>query len=75
MAAERIQSLWAEAQSSMSLLQKTQDENSRIDALEKLTCLTRALEKPKDAILKLSYTVSKCYPRCRINDNANALTP
>lgn len=60
----RIQNLWAEAQSSMSALQKTQGETSRIDALEKLTSLARALENPKDAILKLSYTVSKCHPRC-----------
>lgn len=62
----RIQNLWAEAQSSMSALQKTQGETSRIDALEKLTSLARALENPKDAILKLSYTVSECYSRYKM---------
>lgn len=54
---ERIQNLWAEAQSSLGAFEKTQAETSRIDALEKVTSLARALEKPKDAILKLCYTV------------------
>ena len=58
---ERIQSLLTEAQSSLSVFQKTQGETSRADALEKVTKLARALEKPKDALLKLSYTVSICH--------------
>ncbi|RJE21421.1 O-methyltransferase [Aspergillus sclerotialis] len=57
---ERIQHLLTEAQSSLSVFQKTQAETSRADALEKVTSLARALEKPKDAILKLSYTPSVC---------------
>ncbi|KAL2827220.1 S-adenosyl-L-methionine-dependent methyltransferase [Aspergillus cavernicola] len=55
MATDQIQSLWANAQASLEGFQKTQSETSRIEALAKVTKLQRALEQPKDAILKLSY--------------------
>ncbi|KAL4996699.1 S-adenosyl-L-methionine-dependent methyltransferase [Aspergillus recurvatus] len=55
MATDQIQSLWASAQASLEGFQKTQSETSRIEALATVTKLQRALEQPKDAILKLSY--------------------
>ncbi|KAL4919019.1 S-adenosyl-L-methionine-dependent methyltransferase [Aspergillus aurantiobrunneus] len=39
----------------MESLQKTQTEATRIEALVPVTKLQRSLEKPKDALLKLSY--------------------
>lgn len=58
MATDQLQSLWADAQTSFEALQKAQSETARIEALAKVTKLQRALEKPKDAVLKLSYQVS-----------------
>lgn len=58
MNAEPIQEIWTEIQSSMEAFQAAGTEFTRIDALEKATKLARALEKPRDAILKLAYTVS-----------------
>ncbi|KAL4930346.1 S-adenosyl-L-methionine-dependent methyltransferase [Aspergillus undulatus] len=55
MASPQIQNLWANAQESLESFQKTQSESSRTEALASVTKLQRALEKPKDAILKLSY--------------------
>ncbi|KAL4892622.1 S-adenosyl-L-methionine-dependent methyltransferase [Aspergillus ambiguus] len=52
----RIQNLWMEAQASLATFQSTKTEASRIEALEIVTNLARSLEKPRDAILKLTYT-------------------
>ncbi|PWY84759.1 S-adenosyl-L-methionine-dependent methyltransferase [Aspergillus heteromorphus CBS 117.55] len=56
MSPESIQPIWAEVQSSLEAFQSSGTESARIDALEKASKLTRALEKPRDAILKLAYT-------------------
>lgn len=56
---QQIQSLWTSAQNSLEGFQKTKSETSRREALARLTKLQRALEQPKDAILKLSYQVSR----------------
>ncbi|KAL4799609.1 S-adenosyl-L-methionine-dependent methyltransferase [Aspergillus venezuelensis] len=53
MAVDQVQTLWESAQTSLQSFQKTQSESS--EALATLTKLQRALEQPKDAILKLSY--------------------
>lgn len=58
MATQQIQSLWTSAQTSLEGFQETKSETSRREALAQLTKLQRALEQPKDAILKLSYQVS-----------------
>lgn len=55
---ESLQSIWTDVQSSLETFQADGTEYNRIDALEKATQLARALEKPRDAILKLAYTVS-----------------
>ncbi|OJJ55948.1 hypothetical protein ASPSYDRAFT_1158180 [Aspergillus sydowii CBS 593.65] len=55
MTTDQLQSLWADAQTSFEALQKAQSETARIEALAKVTKLQRALEQPKDAVLKLSY--------------------
>lgn len=55
---QQIQSLWANTQTSLAGFQKDQSETCRKDALAQVTKLQRALEQPKDAILKLSYQVS-----------------
>ncbi|KAI9933707.1 hypothetical protein MW887_004778 [Aspergillus wentii] len=51
-----IQTLSAEANSSLSGFQSSASESARIDALEKVLKLARALEKPRDAILKLGFS-------------------
>ncbi|PWY96044.1 S-adenosyl-L-methionine-dependent methyltransferase [Aspergillus sclerotioniger CBS 115572] len=56
MNADSIQEIWTEVQSSLEAFQTTGTESTRIDALEKANKLARALEKPRDAILKLAYT-------------------
>ncbi|KAL4985698.1 S-adenosyl-L-methionine-dependent methyltransferase [Aspergillus falconensis] len=53
--ASSLQSLWVDAEASLEAFQKTQSETSRTHALAQVTKLQRALEKPRDAILKLSY--------------------
>lgn len=55
---QQIQSLWANTQASLAGFQKDQSETCRKEALAQVTQLQRALEQPKDAILKLSYQVS-----------------
>lgn len=55
---DSLQSIWTDVQSSLEAFQADGTEYNRIDALEKATQLARALEKPRDAILKLAYTVS-----------------
>ncbi|PLN76183.1 S-adenosyl-L-methionine-dependent methyltransferase [Aspergillus taichungensis] len=52
---QQIQSLWANTQTSLAGFQKDQSETCRKEALAQITKLQRALEQPKDAILKLSY--------------------
>lgn len=54
---QQIQSLWANTQISLAGFQKDQSETCRKEALAQITKLQRALEQPKDAILKLSYQV------------------
>ncbi|BCR98264.1 uncharacterized protein AKAW2_31583S [Aspergillus luchuensis] len=53
---DSLQSIWTNVQSSLDAFQADGTEYNRIDALEKATQLARALEKPRDAILKLAYT-------------------
>lgn len=55
---DSLQKIWTDVQSSLEAFQADGTEYNRIDALEKATQLARALEKPRDAILKLAYTVS-----------------
>ncbi|KAL4945626.1 hypothetical protein BDV06DRAFT_209360 [Aspergillus oleicola] len=55
MAEGQVQALCASAQAALEGFQKTQSEASRLEALTTVTKLQRALEQPKDAILKLSY--------------------
>lgn len=54
---ESLQNIWTDVQSSLEAFQADGTESNRIDALEEATKLARALEKPRDAILKLAYTV------------------
>ncbi|OGE52135.1 hypothetical protein PENARI_c011G04588 [Penicillium arizonense] len=51
-----LQSLLAEAKTSLEAYQLTQADTFRIEAQEKAAQLARALERPKDAILKLSFS-------------------
>ncbi|KAL4969810.1 S-adenosyl-L-methionine-dependent methyltransferase [Aspergillus stella-maris] len=55
MAVDQVQTLWESAQISLQGFEKTRSESSRAEALAQVTKLQRALECPKDAILKLSY--------------------
>jgi hypothetical protein len=55
---QHLQSLLAEAKTSLEAYQLTQADTFRIEAQEKAAQLARALERPKDAILKLSFSVS-----------------
>lgn len=49
--------LLAKAQESLALFQSTGTETARIDAHEKALQLARSLERPRDAVLKLSFSV------------------
>ncbi|GKZ79986.1 hypothetical protein AnigIFM56816_004195 [Aspergillus niger] len=53
---ESLQGIWTDVHSLLEAFQADGTEYNRIDALEKATQLVRALEKPRDAILKLAYT-------------------
>lgn len=74
---QEIQSLWASTQASLAGFEKDQSEACRKEALAQVTKLQRALEQPKDAILKLSYQVSiniadGCHHRSRILTDTQA---
>lgn len=55
---QHLQNLLAEAKASLDSYELTQSDTSRVEAQEKALQLARALERPKDAILKLSFSVS-----------------
>lgn len=49
--------LLAKTQESLALFQSTGTKTARLDAHEKAIQLARSLERPRDAILKLSFSV------------------
>jgi hypothetical protein len=51
------QRLLAETEASLRAFQSSGSEISRMDAHEKAVQLSRTLERPRDAILKLSFSV------------------
>lgn len=53
-----IQKLLRDVQESLDTYQSDTTETSRVEAQEKALKLARALEKPRDAILKIAYSVS-----------------
>ncbi|KAJ5476700.1 Plant methyltransferase dimerization [Penicillium sp. IBT 31633x] len=53
---QHLQNLLAEAKASLDSYELTQSDTSRVEAQEKALQLARALERPKDAILKLSFS-------------------
>ncbi|KAJ5358794.1 Plant methyltransferase dimerization [Penicillium cataractarum] len=55
---QQLQNLLAETKASLDSFQSDGLEKSRIDAQEKALQLARALERPRDAILKLAYAPS-----------------
>ena len=55
---QHIQNLLEETRRSIDLLQSNGGETARTSALENALKLSRALEHPRTAILKISYTVS-----------------
>lgn len=57
-----INNLLSEAKASIEDFQSNGVEDTRIEAHEKVLRLARALEKPRDAILKLSFSVSVAWP-------------
>lgn len=56
-----MDTLIAETQKAIAIFQSSNTETTRIDAHEKALRLAQALEQPRTAILKLSYSV--CRPR------------
>jgi hypothetical protein len=54
---QQLQNLLAETKAALDAFQSDVLEKSRIDAQDKAFQLARALERPRDAILKLSYAV------------------
>lgn len=58
METKHLQTLLAEAKALLDSYELTQTDTSRVEAQEKAAQLARALERPKDAILKLSFSVS-----------------
>lgn len=54
---QQLQSLLGEKKASFDAFQSDGLEKSRIDAQDKALQLARALQRPRDAILKLSYAV------------------
>lgn len=55
-----IKKLLVEVQASLDVYQSDPTDTSRVEAQEKALKLARALEKPRDAILKIAYSVSLC---------------
>lgn len=55
---QRIESLLTEAKTYLDRFQSSGKEAARIDAQQKAIQLVHALERPRDAILKLSFSVS-----------------
>lgn len=56
-----VQNLLADTQASLQAFQQNGSDISRIEAHEKAVNLARALEQPRDAILKLSFSVCLIY--------------
>lgn len=57
-----VQNLLAGTQASLQAFEKSGSDISRIEAHEKAVRLARALEQPRDAILKLSFSVRFIIP-------------
>lgn len=57
MDSQLIAGLMADAQASLDVFQSTGTEKARNEAHDKALRLARALEQPRDAILKLSFSV------------------
>ena len=57
MDSQLIAGLMADAQTSLDAFQSTGTEKARNEAHDKALRLARALEQPRDAILKLSFSV------------------
>ena len=57
MDSQLIAGLMADAQTSLDVFQSTGTEKARNEAHDKALRLARALEQPRDAILKLSFSV------------------
>jgi hypothetical protein len=55
---QHLQSILAEAKAALDSYGSNQSDIFRVEAQEKAVQLARALERPKDAILKLSFSVS-----------------
>ena len=57
MDSQLIAGLMADAQTSLDVFQSAGTEKARNEAHDKVLRLARALEQPRDAILKLSFSV------------------
>jgi archaellum component FlaC len=59
---QQIQGLLEQTSATFNEFKSTESETSRIQAQEQALKLARALERPRDAILKLAYTVRPIFP-------------
>ena len=74
MDAEQIEALYKRAGASLEQFKSSGAETDRIKALEEALQVARALERPRDAILKLAYTVSQAHlngAECRLLNHCN----
>jgi hypothetical protein len=55
---QHLQRLLAETKALLDSYELTQTDTLRVEAQDKATQLSRALERPRDAIVKLSFSVS-----------------
>lgn len=55
---QHLQSLLAETKALLDSYESTQTDTLRVEAQDKAAQLARALERPRDAIIKLSFSVS-----------------
>lgn len=55
---QHLRSLLVETKALLDLYESTQTDTLRVDAQDKAAQLARALERPRDAIIKLSFSVS-----------------
>lgn len=55
---KHLQCLLAEAKALLDSYEATQTDTFRVEAQEKAAQLARALERPKDTIVKLAFSVS-----------------
>lgn len=64
-----VKSILKDVETKVDEFLTSQDEAARVDALELTQKLSRALEKPKDAVLKMAFSVSleiqyRCWASC-----------